>query len=99
MTEYIWFKHSKNRNSIHKRNKNIDKAKLGQLVKDGWVQIVGEVNGVMDRTLIEKPKPKRTIPQPVRPATVRPVVDTNSATPVETHQYTTEAPTIDGGTV
>ena len=58
MTEYIWFKHSKNRNSIHKRNKNIDKAKLDQLVKDGWVQIVGEANGVMDRTLVEKPKPK-----------------------------------------
>ena len=58
MEEYIWFKHSKNRNSIHKRNKNIDKAKLDQLVKAGWVQIVGEVNGVMDRTLVEKPKPK-----------------------------------------
>ena len=58
MAEYIWFKHSKNRNSIHKRNKNIDKAKLEQLVKNGWVQIVGEVNGVMDRTLVEKPKPK-----------------------------------------
>ena len=58
MEEYIWFKHSKNRNSIHKRNKKIDKSKLDQLVKDGWVQIVGEVNGVMDRTLVEKPKPK-----------------------------------------
>ena len=58
MEEYIWFKHSKNRNSIHKRNKNIDKAKLDQLVKAGWVQIVGEVNGEMDRTLVEKPKPK-----------------------------------------
>jgi len=58
MEEYIWFKHSKNRNSIHKRNKNIDKAKLDQLVKAGWVQMVGEVNGVMDRTLVEKPKPK-----------------------------------------
>ena len=58
MEEYIWFKHSKNRNSIHKRNKNIDKAKKDQLIKAGWVQIVGEVNGVMDRTLVEKPKPK-----------------------------------------
>jgi len=58
MEEYIWFKHSKNRNSIHKRNKKIDKVKLDQLVKGGWVQIVGEVNGVMDRTLVEKPKPK-----------------------------------------
>ena len=58
MTDYIWFKHSKNRNSIHKRNKKIDKAKLDQLVKEGWVQIVGEVNGVMDRTLVEAPKPK-----------------------------------------
>ena len=56
--DYIWFKHSKNRNSIHKRNKKVRKAKLDQLVKDGWVQIVGEVNGVMDWTLVEKPKPK-----------------------------------------
>ena len=58
MEEYIWFKHSKNRNSIHKRNKNINKAKLDQLVKEGWVQIVGEVSGVMDRAIVNKPKPK-----------------------------------------
>ena len=48
---------------------------------------------------IEKPKPKRTTPQPVRPAPVRTSADTNSARTVETPQYTTEAPTIDGGTV
>ena len=56
--DYIWFKHSKNRNSIHKRNKKIRKAKLDQLVKDGWVQIKGMVDGTLDRTLVEKPKPK-----------------------------------------
>tara|TARA_R100000808_G_C2138877_1_gene146843 strand:- start:111 stop:332 length:222 start_codon:yes stop_codon:yes gene_type:complete len=58
MKEYIWLKHSKNRNSIHKRNKKISKTKLDLLLKDGWVQIVGEVDGVMDRTIISKPKPK-----------------------------------------
>ena len=58
MEEYIWFKHSKNRNSIHKRNKKISKSKLDQLIKDGWVQIVGEVSGVMDRAIVNKPKPK-----------------------------------------
>ena len=58
MKEYIWFKHSKNRNSIHKRNKKISKSKLDQLIKDGWVQIVGEVSGVMDRAIVNKPKPK-----------------------------------------
>ena len=56
--DYIWFKHSKNRNSIHKRNKKIRKAKLDQLVKDGWVQIKGMVDGTLDRTPVEKPKPK-----------------------------------------
>ena len=58
MKEYIWFKHSKNRNSIHKRNKKISKSKLDQLIKDGWVQIVGEVSGAMDRANVNKPKPK-----------------------------------------
>ena len=55
---YIWFKHSSNRNSIHKRNKKIRKAKLDQLVKDGWVQSKGIVDGVLDRTPLEKPKSK-----------------------------------------
>ena len=58
MKEFIWFKHSKYRNSIHKRNKNISKNKLDQLLKDGWVQIMGEKDGVMDMKPIEKPKPK-----------------------------------------
>mgnify|MGYP003133838606 CR=1 FL=1 len=58
MEKYIWFKHSKDRNSIHKRNKKISKSKLDQLIKDGWIQIVGEINGVMDRTIVDKPKPK-----------------------------------------
>ena len=52
--EYIWFKHSKNRNSIHKRNKKIHKAKMEQLLKDGWIQIKGE----KDRTPVSIPKPK-----------------------------------------
>ena len=58
MKDYIWFKHSKNRNSINKRNKKISKSKLDQLIKDGWVQIVGEVSGAMDRAIVNKPKPK-----------------------------------------
>lgn len=58
MKEYIWFKHSNNRNSIHKRNKKIEKSKLDQLIKAGWVQIVGEVDGVIDRTIVEQKKPK-----------------------------------------
>ncbi len=56
--KYIWLKNSKNRASIHKRNKNISKAKLDKLKKAGFVEIVGEVDGVMDRTPVEKPKPK-----------------------------------------
>ena len=55
---YIWFKHSKNRNSIHKRNKKVRKTKLDQLLNDGWVQIKGIIDGVLDRTLVEKPKLK-----------------------------------------
>ena len=52
--EYIWFKHSKNRNSIHRRNKKVRKAKMEQLLKDGWIQIKGE----KDRTPVSIPKPK-----------------------------------------
>ena len=52
--EYIWFKHFKNRNSIHRRNKKVRKAKMEQLLKDGWIQIKGE----KDRTPVSIPKPK-----------------------------------------
>ena len=58
MKEFIWFKNSKHRNSVHKRNKNIKKEKLDQLLKDGWVQIIGEEGGVMNMKSLEKPKPK-----------------------------------------
>ena len=58
MKEFIWFKHSKYRDSIHKRNKNISKNKLDQLLKDGWVQIMGEKEGVMDMKHVEKLQPK-----------------------------------------
>ena len=58
MKEFIWFKHSKHRDSVHKRNKNIKKEKLDQLLKDGWVQIIGEKDGVMNMKSLEQPKPK-----------------------------------------
>ena len=52
--EYIWFKHSQNSRSIHKRNKKVRKSKLDALGKAGWVRIKGE----HDRTPVVKPKPK-----------------------------------------
>ena len=58
MKEFIWFKHSKYRDSVHKRNKDIAKSKLDQLLKDGWVQIVGEKDGVVNMNPVSKPKPK-----------------------------------------
>ena len=58
MKEFIWFKHKKHRDSIHKRNKDINKTKLEQLLKDGWVQIIGEENGTMNMNIVERPKPK-----------------------------------------
>ena len=58
MKEFIWFKHSKHRDSVHKRNKDIKKSKLDQLLKDGWIQIEGKVDGVMNMKAIEKVEPK-----------------------------------------
>ena len=56
--EYIWFKNSKNTRSVHKRNKKMRKSKLESLEKNGWVQIKGMTDGVIDRTLVKKAKPK-----------------------------------------
>ena len=52
--EYVWFKHSQNTRSLHKRNKKTQKSKLDALEKSGSIRIKGE----HDRTPVTKPKPK-----------------------------------------